>query len=294
MLDPIAKVLGKLLFFIYNIPFINNYGVAIIIFTIIVKMFLLPLTLKQLKSAAKMQEVQPLIAEIQKKYKNDRDTLGKETMRIYQENKINPASGCLPLLIQMPILFSLFFVVSQPLKLLLGKSEDTVKKIVDVVGGLTKNSSHHITNDLAYSQIESLKYLNDNINNSEIMSKVSQYIKPSEIINMDFLGLNLGVIPTLDTSKLFGPNMFYYWALLIIPVIAVISTYYSTKISMVGNPASASNPTMKYMLYFGPVMTLVFSFQIPLGVIVYWTTGYLFQIVQQIFINKYKSEVQTK
>ena len=102
----IADVLGKYLYFIYNTIAFENYGLAIIIFTVTIKLVLLPLTLKQLKSSARMQEVQPKIQELQKRYKNDREKLNQELMKFYQENKINPAAGCLPILVQLPILFS--------------------------------------------------------------------------------------------------------------------------------------------------------------------------------------------
>lgn len=90
----------------------GNVGVAIIIFTIILKTILLPLTVKSIKSTAAMQELQPKIKELQKKYSKDRQKLSEETMRLYQEYQINPAAGCLPLLIQIPIFFGLYAAVS--------------------------------------------------------------------------------------------------------------------------------------------------------------------------------------
>jgi len=86
-------------------------GLAIILFTIILKTILLPLTVKSIKSTAAMQELQPKIKELQKKYAKDRPRLTEETMRLYQEYQINPAAGCLPLLIQIPIFFGLYFAV---------------------------------------------------------------------------------------------------------------------------------------------------------------------------------------
>ena len=85
-----------------------NYGLAIILFTIVVKVILFPLTYNQVKSMRKMQEIQPILKEIQKKYKNNQQKLQQAMMELYQKEGINPFSGCLPLLIQMPILFALF------------------------------------------------------------------------------------------------------------------------------------------------------------------------------------------
>jgi len=91
--------------------FTGSGGLAIILFTIILKTLLLPLTVKSIKSTAAMQELQPKIKELQKKYAKDRTRLTEETMRLYQEYQINPAAGCLPLLIQIPIFFGLYFAV---------------------------------------------------------------------------------------------------------------------------------------------------------------------------------------
>ena len=106
-LDYIAVPLGQFLNFIYNTLAFHSYGLAIIIFTLVIKIVLLPLSINQYRSMARMQEVQPEIQEIQKRYKNDKEKLNQELMRVYQEKKVNPAGGCAPLLIQMPILISL-------------------------------------------------------------------------------------------------------------------------------------------------------------------------------------------
>ncbi|MCT4565167.1 MAG: YidC/Oxa1 family membrane protein insertase [Maledivibacter sp.] len=109
----IGKMLGSLLYLIYNI--VNNYAVAIILFTVIVKVLLLPLTLNQLKQTKNMQKIQPELKKLQDKYKNDKETLNIKMMELYKEHKINPLGGCLPLLVQMPILFGLFGALRDPL-----------------------------------------------------------------------------------------------------------------------------------------------------------------------------------
>ncbi|MBB6218057.1 YidC/Oxa1 family membrane protein insertase [Anaerosolibacter carboniphilus] len=110
----IAKPLGMLLNFLYGL--IGNYGITIIAFTVIVKLILLPLTLQQLKSTKQMSELQPKLKELQEKYKNDKEKLNAKTVELYQQYKINPLGGCLPLLIQMPIIFGLFAVLREPIK----------------------------------------------------------------------------------------------------------------------------------------------------------------------------------
>ena len=108
----ISNLLGHVLRVIFEL--VNNYGMAIIIFTIFVKLLLLPLTIKQTKSTKAMQDMQPKMQEIQAKYKDKPEKQQQEIMKLYQEYKVNPLAGCLPLLIQMPILIGLFTVLREP------------------------------------------------------------------------------------------------------------------------------------------------------------------------------------
>lgn len=112
IISAIAKPMGLLLSFIYG--FIGNYGVTIILFTVLIKLILYPLTIHQLKQTKKMSELQPKIQELQKKYKNDKEKLNIKIMELYKEENVNPAGGCLPLLIQMPIILGLFSLLRNP------------------------------------------------------------------------------------------------------------------------------------------------------------------------------------
>lgn len=113
-LDFLAKPLGMLLKLIFDM--VGNYGYSIIIFTILTKIILLPLNIKQTESTKKMNEINPKMKEIQEKYKNDKEKLNEKLMELYKEHNYNPAAGCLPMLIQMPIIFALFYVIQQPVK----------------------------------------------------------------------------------------------------------------------------------------------------------------------------------
>lgn len=116
LLSSVSKVLGQFFQVIHNgiavvIPNANiSYGVAIIVFTLIIRTFLLPLNLKQMKSQIKMTEIQPELKKLQDKYKNDPQKANEQVMKLYKEKGVNPLGGCLPLLVQMPILFALFYV----------------------------------------------------------------------------------------------------------------------------------------------------------------------------------------
>jgi YidC/Oxa1 family membrane protein insertase len=278
-LDFIAKPLGQFLYWIYNNIAFQNYGFAIIIFTIIVRAALFPLTLKQYKSTGEMQKVQPLLQEVQRKYANDKEKLNEETMKLYQEHKINPAGGCLPLLIQMPILFALWQVITKPLTYMLGFTTEVVTKLATDANVL-KN---------VYKEIDTITVFMKNGRGNDVGN-----------LNMFFpshSGLNLGSIPTWDPSKLMAnPSNFL---LLMLPLLAVFTTYLTARMSMPKQTDNnkAANPMGNSMLYISPLMTLIFSFQFPAGMSLYWLAGNVFAIGQQYYVNKYvlnKKEVESK
>jgi len=275
-LDFIAKPLGQFLYWIYNTVAFQNYGLAIIVFTIIVRAAMVPLTLKQYKSTAEMQKVQPLLKEVQRKYANDKTKLNEETMKLYQEHKINPAGGCLPLLIQMPILFALWQVITKPLKFMLGFSTEHLAELA------SKASVKG-----AYTEIDTITYFMKNGQGDQVGN-----------LNMFFPshgGINLGSIPTYDFSKLSAdPKLI---VLLLLPLLATVTTYLTARMSMPKTTDKATNPMGNTMLYISPLMTLIFSFQFPAGLALYWIAGNIFAIGQQYYVNKYilkKKEVVTK
>lgn len=291
-LDIIAIPLGHFLKFIYDTIAFHNYGLAIIIFTVVIKLVLLPLTVKQYKSTAKMQQIQPQLQELQKRYKSDKEKLNQETLKLYQENKVNPAGGCLPLLIQMPILIVLYWIIVEPLKFMLNKTPAQIDKLSSLVPNIASMGFR--------KEISILNYFSEH---TDKLANTGGLLKSSELINMNFLGLHLGQIPTYNPQVLFGKDIAVYLPLLVIPIVAVITTYISAKLSMPrriqnsGNDNSTQNSMQNSMLYIGPVMTLIFSFSLPAGVGLYWTIGYVIQIFQQLYINKHvlnRKEVLSK
>ena len=122
LLKPIQNVLEYVVLFLYeNVT--TNYGLVIILLTIIVRIILTPLTISQTRSMAKMQKLQPQLKEIQKKYKEDKQKIQQETMEFYKKNNVNPLAGCLPLILQMPVFFALFQVLREP-----------SQRVLDIVG----------------------------------------------------------------------------------------------------------------------------------------------------------------
>ncbi|TYQ14750.1 UNVERIFIED_CONTAM: YidC/Oxa1 family membrane protein insertase [Acetivibrio alkalicellulosi] len=267
MFTAIPTFFGRILFFIYENIANNNYGVALIIFAITTRFLMLPLALKQIKSSARMQELQPQMQEIQKKYKNDREKLNQEMMKFYQEHKYNPMSGCLPILIQMPIMISLFSVIRRPLTYMLrGYDSETITDLISKV-----------PEDIL-------------IRGYEELSAVSFH----GIMDLSFLGVNLGLVPTWRPEIIFGTDtMRIYLPLFLISVIAAITTYFSSKMmtamrSKNDKKDKKDDPNaamQKNMMLVAPFLTFFFSFQFPAGLGLYWTVGNLFQMVQQFLVN---------
>lgn len=281
-MDFIAKPMGAVLKFIYETLAFQNYGFAIVIFTVFIRLIILPLTIKQYKSTANMQKIQPLLQDIQKKYKNDKEKLNQEMMKIYSEHKVNPAGGCLPVLIQMPIIFSLYWDISKPLYYMFGKSNDVISKLFSMVPG----DFPKITGNM------DLTILNYFAANRDKLADVADMLKPEEILNMHFLGLNLGLKPTFDAANasILG---FQFFGLLLIPILAALTTYFSLKLSMKAQNTNSgaqnemaqnmSNSMSKVM----PLMTGFFAFSVPAGLGLYWIVGNLIQMAQQVYINKH-------
>jgi YidC/Oxa1 family membrane protein insertase len=302
--DFIAKILGQLLYLIYNTVAFHNYGVALILFTVITKLALFPLTIKQLKSTQKMQEIQPELQKIQQRYKNDKEKLNQEMMKLYQEKGVNPMGGCLPMLFQLPILFALFYVIRKPLTYMLGWTKEVIGnviiKIMEIkpeffpakefpfIDGFeaVKTNAVEVANLFEknpYHEVNVIGAIN------EIPSLIEEGM---EMINLTFLKIfNLGVKPTYDFNLIAEKPGLYIPALIMV-IIAVATTFISSKISMAktmsqNDSNSQANQTGKTMMYFGPLMTLLISFQAPLGLSFYWTISNVFQIIQQIFTDKY-------
>ncbi len=257
----ITTPLGYILSTIYSL--VQNYGVAILIFTIVVKLIMLPLVAKQQRSMYQIQKIQPQLDKIQKKYANDKNKLQQETMKIYQDNKVNPAGGCLPLLIQFPIIIGLYQVITKPLQYVMHLDVDVIKKIAEVL-----NFEYPRT-----SQIVIANALGDKID--LIQDKLGVAI---EAINFDLFGLNLSATPDLK---------FISW-LWIIPVLSAVTSYITSIVSrqLSGN-TSAANEQMKTMNIVMPLMSGYFCFIMPAGVGIYWIASNVIQIVQQYLLTVY-------
>lgn len=261
--------LGYIVWGLYQV--FKNYGISIIIFTIILRFALVPLGIKQQISSAKMSAFQPLLQEINKKYAKNPQKKNEEIQKLYAEEGYSPMAGCLPMLLQFVVLFGIIDVVYRPLTHMLHLSNDLINKAIEILGGQTSMMSQlAIVQDL---QNDPQKYA----------SLGNDFINAVNNLNMHFLGLNLGEKPALLSITV------------LIPIIAGIFSFAQVFISMRTNPAAAMGVEgaaaggakgMKVMMYIMPLISLWITFSVPIGVGIYWITTYMFTTVQVIILNK--------
>lgn len=299
----ITRPLGWIIQLVYNL--VQNYGVAIILFTAVVKLILLPLQIKSQKSLKKQQMIQPIIAELQKKYANDKEKLQMEMMKVYKENNVSMAGGCLPTLIQFPILIGLYQVIQKPLSYLMNldfaaadvmdRIHQVVSRMVEVgAGSSVGNLANMAVDELAkniqkYNQIPFLtwtRYL------SEQFGEFSDWV-----LNFNFLGLDLSKNPSAGFGALIGGSFdnLSTILLLLIPAVAIFATWLSLRqtqkqsgqtASQTGDASPAASMT-KSMNFIMPIMTGVFTFTLPAAMGIYWIASSVMQIVTQYILNAY-------
>ena len=283
----ITRPLGWIIQQIYNL--VANYGLSIIIFTILIKLVLLPLNIHSQKAMKKQQKIQPYLAELQEKYKNDQEKLQREMMKLYKDNNISMMGGCLPMLIQMPILVGLYQVIQKPLSYLKGVDwmlQETIDKVymlrdMFATGNLINQTEEQLAN---MSQIQ-------------LSNWATQYFGTGDpwSINFNFLGLDLSHVPSTAFSYIMRLDFSDMGKvlLLLIPVLAVLLSVLTNKITMAqtgqnnanqNDQAASMNKSMQWMM---PIMTLFFTFTLPSGLGLYWIISSAVQICQQLILNKY-------
>jgi YidC/Oxa1 family membrane protein insertase len=258
LLDSIGWLLARL----YDLT--GNFGFAIIILTVVFRIVLLPLGIKQIKSMQAMQALQPKIKEIQKKYKGNKQKIQEQTMKLYQEYGVNPLGGCLPLLLQFPILIAMYSVIRAPTPL--PQNPDTP--------GVVQYHDNHLPEG------------------SQLFIDVTQH-NPD---GMHFLFMNLQcsaqtagkTVPVLNTERKpsgdtldcgdSGADRIPYFVML---AFMIATTFYSSRQTQKATPASAQNSQTQIITKVMPVMFGIFGFQFPAGLVLYWTVSNLFQIGQQ-------------
>lgn len=253
-----AKPLGYIIRPIYEL--IQNYGLTLIIVTILVRLATIPLTIMSQKSTTKTQMIQPEMAKIQEKYKNDKQKMSIELQKLYTKHGVNPMGGCLPLIVQMFVLFGFIRVVYDPLQYILQLSKEQINHIMEAVGA---NLGTYQVTLCGMSEVK------------EII--VNEFGKTP--INFDFFGIDLTQMLKGNESDLL---------LWIFPVLATVATVISSLLSKKQmapssneQAASMSNSMMLIM----PIMTAYFTYIMPAGMSLYWFVSTAFQLIQQTVIN---------
>ncbi len=281
----IANLFGYLLNFLYNT--FNNYGIAIIVFSVILRIILIPVTIFQQKSMKKSAELQEKMKEIQKKYKNNPEKLNQETMNLYKTEKVNPLSGCLSSILQIIIILSVFWLVSKPLTYMKKVPQDTINNYVTEIKEDGSSTS-------AYQEIDVIKQKgqqDENVN-----------------INLDFFGIDLSMVPNANMKDL---------KVYIIPVLYVLTSFLSMKLTNKQtntkkkktlaiaeksqnsteniekeekDPAEEAAESMELMSnsmnYMFPIMAISISFVTPLGLALYWLVSNVLIIIERVIIDK--------
>lgn len=318
ILGPIARLLGYILQGLYSVLSvvgIENTGICMILFTFIVNALMIPMQIKQQKFAKMSSVMNPELMAIQAKYKNKKDQesqqkMSLETQAVYQKYGVSPVSGCLPMLITLPILFALYRVIYN--------IPAYVPQVYDIYDGLAKvlqeagvtvsqladksyisNPTYVVTQAVKAAKADAgnINYYIDVLsqfnssgwdvlikNHQDLSEIITKTAHQAQNINY-FLGLNIA-----DTPKIKSISV-------IIPILSIATQYVSTKLSMAGTQqqtANSDNPmgqSMQTMNTVMPFMTGFMCLMFPIGVGIYWIAGNVFRIFQQLCINFYFSKI---
>ena len=261
--------LGLIMRLLYNL--LHSYGWSLILFTLLIKLVMVPLSIKQQKSSAKIAAIQPQMQEIQKMYAKNQQKMNEEMQKLYEREKYNPAGGCLPMLITFLVLFGLIDVIYNPMRHILGMSNEVIAQATEILKGLGIAFSQYSPQTAIISSVQA---------NPEAYSAMgADFINAVQSFNLNFLGINLGETPS------FGLNV-----LMLIPILSGVTAFAVSWISMKINPAAMEGPgagTMKVMMFVSPLMSLYIAFQVPAGVGMYWILSNLFMMAQTLILNKF-------
>lgn len=308
-LDPLYIAFGWIVRQLYL--FLGNYGVVIIVFTVILRGLMIPLGIRQQRSAYKMQGLQSEVAEIQRRYPNDKQKQSELQMDLYKQHGASPTAGCLPSIIQLFLIWPIFRIIQAPLNYIMSIPGDSLTKIGTVLAGFKDaNGVALITEAQAKAAAtNNIPILNALDRSSAALSRVVSdgLLRVNQLIDVDFLGINLGITPSWRPNELFGADRGIYLPLLIIPAIVLLTTLLQMRISTMTMPnrkkraeakaREAKNPAragqtpedrtesmMKSMNIFMPLFMLWTTFTLPAALGLYWTIGNIMMILQTLII----------
>lgn len=295
MFEFFANIFGYLLELLYNL--VNNYGVAIILFTIVIKLILLPLSIKQQKTMKKSAKIQEKLKVIQFKYKNNPEKLNQEMMNLYKNEKMSPFSGCLTAIVQLILLLSIFYLVRSPLTFMEKMNREDINKYVSQLQEEGKQVSS------VYPEIDLIReynFLKEKNPEDQNIDKMN--------LQMNFLGLDLSKVPQQNMSD---------YTVYIIPALYILSSFISIRMTTSmqqkmnkkkeqnenknvidgetgkelvvkeeTNEMDAVMQTNKMMSWMMPIMSISIAFVAPLGLALYWLVNNILMIAERLVLNK--------
>ena len=256
----------------------GSYGVALILFTLMVKLVLLPFQLKSKKSMLRMGRMNGKVQEIQKKYANNKEKQQQEIADLYAREGVNPMSGCLWSFLPFPILIALYYIIRTPLRYFMSLSNEVIAKITELAVSLGYVSGAE-GQAAAYDQIYLAKFIHDNW--SSFDGKFDGLID----LNYTFLNMDLSAVPK-DLFSQFPSGGWPVIGLILMPIISAALQFLMTQISMKSNGNSNVNGSSKAMLYMMPLMTVWMGYILPAALCVYWIANAAFSCLQELLLNK--------
>jgi len=278
--------IGWILAWIYGV--VGNFGVSIILLTLLIRVVLLPLGIKQIKSMGAMQAIQPKIKEIQKKYKGNKQKAQEETMKLYKEAGVNPLGGCLPLLLQFPILIAMYAVIRPPQLLPATVGGQAVYEIhnnhLPVDSQLFENVVLH--QDLNFLAMNLQCSASQSGTQATQMSSDRKPVTPNTpIVGSD--GKPLSFEATTGDGKInCGSKPIAKIPYFVLLIVMVGTTFYQQRQMQRASPPGAASGQQQAILKFMPLMFGIFGFTFPAGLTLYWTVSNLWQIGQQYALLK--------
>lgn len=258
----------------------GSYGVALILFTLVVKLVLLPFQLKSKKSMLRMNRMQGKLNDIKTRYANNQQKQQEAMAELYAKEGINPISGCLWSMIPFPILIALYYIIRVPLRYFMSLSESVIAEITTLAGTLGFTAAE---GSQAYEQIYLAKFIHEHW--ADFAGKFDGLID----LNYNFLHIDLAAQPSSLFSQFPGGG-WPVWGALLLPIISAGIQFAMSFITMRTN-GSAPNGSTKTMMYMMPLMTLWMGYILPSALCIYWIANSAFSLIQEVTLNKYFNKI---
>lgn len=274
----------------YNLT--NSYGVALILFTLVIKLIMLPFQMKSKKSMMRMSRVSGQMQELQKRYAKNQAKLQEEMQKLYEEEGVNPMSGCLWSFLPLPILMALYSIIRQPITHFMMLSKDVLQTVVQSAA----DAGVDLTNIVMMDKATGAPALKDGLYQMAAYGQINLVKAVQEMglstpdgwfnVNYKFLGLDLTATPW-EYVKSFT----FTWAVIgviLIPILAGLSQFVFSKLTMKTQPQTdaAGGASMKSMMYMMPLFSVYITFIMPAALGVYWIAQSVFSLIQEAILNK--------